>query len=70
MVDDMRNFSVPVFNSRGVLCALTLGYIDQVMSPEESLLKIQWPADQPSSALGGSGMVKSHLPGAAVFPTE
>jgi DNA-binding IclR family transcriptional regulator len=65
MVNGMRNLSVPVFNSRGVLCALTTGYIgqvDQVMSPEEALAEIQTAANELSAALGGSGMARSHLP--------
>ena len=73
MVDGMRNLSVPLFNGRGVLCALTSGYIgqvDQVMSPEEALVEIQRAANQLSPALGSSGMVKGHLLGAAVSPTE
>lgn len=73
MVDGMRNLSVPVFNSRGMLAALTSGYIgqtDQVMSPEDALIEIRTAANQLSAALGGATLARSNLPNAVISPAE
>ncbi len=55
LVVGIRNLSVPVFNSRGIVAALTSGYIDQpdqVASPQEALAQIRGAAQQLSQSLG------------------
>ncbi|MDG4674928.1 IclR family transcriptional regulator [Shinella sp. 838] len=55
MVDGIRNLSAPVFDSRGIVAAITSGYIaqpNQLVSAEEALSKIRTTALELSRDLG------------------
>ena len=55
IVAGVRNLCVPVFDSRGVVAAITSGYIDQtpqVATPEEALVQIREAAASLSRSLG------------------
>lgn len=55
IVAGVRNLSAPVFDSRGIVCAITCGYIQQAAqrtSPQETLAEIREAAMQLSRSLG------------------
>lgn len=55
MVDGVRNLCVPVFDSRGVVAAITTGFIgqvDQKASPDQTLRLIRLEALELSKSLG------------------
>lgn len=55
IVAGVRNLSAPVFDNRGVVCAITCGFIaqsEQKLGPEETLDVIRQNATQLSHALG------------------
>lgn len=55
LVEGIKNLSAPIFDSRGIVAALTSGYIgqpDQPTSPEEALAELITSAQQLSHSLG------------------
>lgn len=57
IVAGVRNLSIPIFDVRGVVAALTCGYIEQVprtTTPDEALAELLEIASELSRSLGGS----------------